>query len=136
MSTKKLKNFEFANHTEKGKIHLTNTDEVLFFDCPNGSVFLICQDRGENTTENSLSALAVQRIRYYLENEYVVNPVNAIYNALIYTNGFIFEYARKKRNSTRVHSCSVLVFLSETTRCIIQHWGIWQSIFSMGRKTF
>jgi PPM family protein phosphatase len=111
MANKKLKNFEFANHTEKGKLYKENTDEVVFFECANGSIFLICQDNGELGLETSPAKLAAQRIQYYLENEYVANPVNALYNALIYTNGFIYEYGRKndKYKGAQVHCACILI---------------------------
>jgi PPM family protein phosphatase len=111
MANKKLKNFEFANHTEKGKLYKVNTDEVVFFDCANGSVFLICQDNSETQLETSPANLAAQRIRYYLENEYVANPANALYNALIYTNGFIYEYGRKndEYKNVQVHCACILI---------------------------
>jgi hypothetical protein len=95
MANKKLKNFEFANHTEKGSSYEVNTDEVAFFDCVNGSVFLICQDNGSPKLNTSPANLAAQRLKYYLENEFVADPANALYNALVYTNGFIYEYGRK-----------------------------------------
>jgi serine/threonine protein phosphatase PrpC len=112
MGNKKLKNFEFANHAEQGKLNLSGVDEVEFFECNNGSVFLICQNNNRDKQEAEVgpARLAAQRIRYYLENEFVVNPVNAIYNALIYTNGFIYEYGRKNQDlqDVCVH-CAVLL---------------------------
>lgn len=111
MANRKLKNFEFANHTEKGKILKDNTDKVEFFDSPNGSIFLLCQDSKELEQQDTPATIAAQRIKYYLENELVPDPANALYNALIYTNGFIYEHGRKNGgfNGAGVHCACVLI---------------------------
>ncbi len=98
MANKKLKYFEYANHTKKGKSATTNTDRLAFFECDNGSVFLLCQDNSTKQSVTSPSQMAVERMKYYLENEFVQNPHDALYNAFIYTNGFIYEYARKNQS--------------------------------------
>lgn len=110
MANRKLKNFEFANHSEIAKGREINTDKVDFFECENGSVFLICQDGLSHSLEKSPAALASQRIRYYLENEFVESPQDALCNALIYTNGFIYEYGRKNPEyaNASVH-CSIIL---------------------------
>ncbi len=95
MANRKLKNFEYANHSEKGSSKNRNTDELTYFESINGSVFLLCQDSSAHDLEVSPAALATQRLKYYLENEFVEKPSAALRNALIYTNGFIYEYGRK-----------------------------------------
>ncbi len=111
MANRKLKNFEFANHSEKGNAKNTNTDELTYFDCVNGNVFILCQDSSDHTLEVSPAALASERLKYYLENEFVENPTAALRNALIYTNGFIFEYGRKNPGYEHayVHCACVLI---------------------------
>lgn len=111
MANRKLKNFEFANHSEKGNAKNTNTDELTYFDCVNGSVFILCQDSREHDLEVSPVGLATERLKYYLENEFVANPSAALRNALIYTNGFIFEYGRKNPGYEHayVHCACVLI---------------------------
>lgn len=110
MANKKLKNFEFANHSEKGNSKTSNTDELTFFECVNGSVFLLCQDSMEYELAVSPAGLATERMKYYLENEFVDSPSAALRNALIYTNGFIFEYGRKNSDykDAFVH-CAVVI---------------------------
>lgn len=135
MANRKLRNFEYANHTEKANQAAINTDQVEFFDCSNGSVFIICQD-GENVAhEVSLSSMAAQRMKYYFENEYVVNPVNALYNALIYTNGFIFEYTRKNDNyqGSNVQCACVLVRDNKLYYAVLGDLAIY---YSNGKKLF
>ena len=110
MANKKLKNFEYANQTTQGQIPQVNTDRVSFFECINGSVFVITDGRGADETGIKASQLASERIKYYLENEFVEKPWEAVYNALIYANGFIFEQARKDPDIEAMGvSCSCLV---------------------------
>ncbi len=135
MANRKLKNFEFANHSEKGKKKEINTDQVVFFESPNGSVFLVCQDNNDKEVENGPASLASQRIRYYLENEFVVNPVNALYNALVYTNGFLFEYGRKTEgfDNTGVHCACILIRDNQAYYSVFGNTSIY---FFNGNKTF
>jgi len=135
MANRKLRNFEYANHTEKGNLATVNTDQVEFFDCSNGSVFLVCQDTENVAHEFSLASMAAQRMKYYFENEYVVDPANALYNALIYTNGFIFEFARKNddyKNSHVLCAC-VLVRDNKLYYAVMGDLAIY---YSIGRKLF
>ncbi|TVQ90891.1 MAG: hypothetical protein EA393_05215 [Bacteroidetes bacterium] len=135
MANKKLKNFEYANHSEKEKSQQINSDEISFFECVNGFVFLICDGNIIEDTITKPSLLAAERIKYYLENEFVEKPSEAIYNALVYANGFIFEYARKNPdfNNPRV-SCSILLFRdNECYYCTIGNSSIY---FFNGRKVY
>jgi PPM family protein phosphatase len=95
MANKKLKNFEYANQTVKGQIPLMNTDKLSFFECDNGYVFLIADGEGFDDQGEKAAELAIERIQYYLENEFVDKPSEAVYNALVYANGFIYEQSRK-----------------------------------------
>lgn len=110
MANRKLKNFEYANHIVIDKSRNTQTTETLFFECSNGAVFVICKGSGRENLPLKSSQLAGERIQYYLENEFVDNPASAVYNALIYANGFIFEYARKNPDYNQLQvSCAILL---------------------------
>jgi len=111
MVSRKLKNFEFSNYKGRGKDSGKNNDEVVFFECINGNVFLLCWDSNTNNNDINPAELAAQRMRYYLENEFVADPSAAIINALKYTNGFIFENARKNEQyqGAYVHCACVLI---------------------------
>lgn len=151
MANKKLKNFEYANHTTRGKSTGINSDDLTFFECINGSVFIICDGNANGSSEVKPSALTIERLKYYLENEFVENPSDAVYNALVYANGFIYEYARKNPefNDPRV-SCSVLLIRNnESYYCVVGNSTInffngkrlfvlakgYESINSSGEKT-
>lgn len=135
MANKKLRNFEFANHTEKAKKQEIHNDELVFFQCRNGSVFLICQDNDHKGLIFSPARLAAERIRYYLENEYVENAQEAVYNALIYTNGFIYEYARKNKDyeGARVKCACLLI---RDNQVYFSSLGKLRIYFHNGRKLF
>jgi PPM family protein phosphatase len=135
MANKKLRSFEFANHSEQGKANHSGADEVDFFECNNGSIFLICQDNLHENSETRPARLAAQRIRYYLENEYVVNPVNALYNALIYTNGFIYEYGRK--NDQNIDVCvHCAIVLIRDNKAYYSTFGETAVFFYNGKKNY
>ncbi len=93
MVTKKLKHFEYGCHTDKGKIKSGNYDGFASFDSPNGRVFVLCDGRDERGLK--ARDIALERIRYFMEKEYVDNPFEAVESALIYTGGYIYEYLRK-----------------------------------------
>ncbi|MBW6479904.1 MAG: hypothetical protein K0B37_10785 [Bacteroidales bacterium] len=135
MANKKLKNFEYANHTSRGKSKDVNSDDLAFFECINGFVFIICTGNVNGSSDVKPSALTTERLKYYLENEFVENPSDAVYNALVYANGFIYEYARKNPefNDPRV-SCSVLLIRNnEAYYCVVGNSTI--SFFN-GKKLF
>ena len=135
MANKKLKNFEYANHTVSGKSENINSDDLAFFECINGFVFIICDGKISGSSEVKPSALTTERLKYYLENEYVENPSDAVYNALVYANGFIYEYARKNPefNDPRV-SCSILLIRNnESYYCVVGNSTI--SFFN-GKRLF
>jgi PPM family protein phosphatase len=95
MANKKLKNFEYANQSVKGQLPKVNTDMLSFFETENGFVFILADGEGSDETGAVAAQLAIDRIQYYLENEFVEKPTDALYNALVYANGFIYEQSRK-----------------------------------------
>jgi PPM family protein phosphatase len=95
MANKKLKNFEYANQSVKGQLPEANTDIVSFFESENGFVFILADGEGSDEAGVFAAQLAIERIQYYLENEFVEKPTDALYNALVYANGFIYEQSRK-----------------------------------------
>ncbi len=95
MATKKLKNFEYAGHTEAGPSGMEGLCLQDAFDTPNGFVFVVTANEDHSASENQLVKIFSERIRYYLDNEILENPTEAVSNAMIYSNGYIFEYLRK-----------------------------------------
>ncbi len=135
MANKKLKNFEYANHSIKGKTLSVASDKLAFFESVNGFVFIICDGNIVEDSNIQPSELTVERIKYYLENEFVNDPSDAVYNAIVYANGFIFEYARKNPDfKTPSVSCSII--LIRDNKCFYSAVGNASVDFFNGRKLF
>lgn len=110
MATRKLKNFEFAgllNTDATDKAGLTAFDN---FETPNGFVFLVSGSADLLEENQQVCEIINERVRYYLENEVLDDPREAVRNALVYANGFVFERKRKE-SGFRVEDASVLCLL-------------------------
>ncbi len=98
MITKKLKNFEYAaldaSIKESNQI---NNSKVTTFDTPNGYVLLSVVASGNPDDDISTSSIVCERIKYYLDNEILDNAEESVFNALGYTNGYVFELKRKNK---------------------------------------
>lgn len=96
MATRKLKNFEFAG--------LHNTDAERYpvlhcfqdFETPNGFAFVVSGSEKVLEGDQQLCEVINERIRYYLDNEVLDDPREAVRNALVYANGFVYEMIRKE----------------------------------------
>ncbi|MBW6497629.1 MAG: hypothetical protein K0B09_04520 [Bacteroidales bacterium] len=100
MATRKLKNFEFAGlqNAEAGSVDALHTFNA--FETPNGFVFLVSGSSQPVEEAQQVGSIINERIRYYLENEVLADPKEAVRNALVYANGFIFEKRRKEPEFT------------------------------------
>ncbi|MFN2396239.1 MAG: PP2C family serine/threonine-protein phosphatase [Bacteroidales bacterium] len=135
MANKKLKNFEYANHSIKGKSLSATSDKLAFFESINGFVFIICDGNIVDDSDIQPSELSAERIKYYLENEFVNDPSDAVYNALVYANGFIFEHARKNPDFKHPRvSCSII--LIRNNECFYSVVGNTSVDFFNGKKIF
>ncbi len=94
MFTKKLKYFEFGIHSEKGKVKASNFDGYAAFESLNGYVFVLCD--GNDELGERARDIALDRIRYFMGNEYIVDPFEAVQSALIYTGGYIYKHVRQE----------------------------------------
>jgi hypothetical protein len=89
MSTKKLRYFEYA-----GYVHVSKTGSLPrhihhAFDTPNGYAFTVAGSSLDEPSGASLAQTVADRIRYYLLNEVLEDPMEAVRNAIIYANGFL-----------------------------------------------
>jgi serine/threonine protein phosphatase PrpC len=110
MATRKLKNFEFAglqNTDANDKAGLTSFDN---FETPNGFVFLVSGSVELLEETQQICEVINERVRYYLDNEVLDDPKEAVRNALVYANGFVFERSRKEPEF-RLKDASVLCLL-------------------------
>ncbi len=96
MTTQKLRFFEYAGHTEE-----KNTDQIArhvhrAFDTPNGFAFVVAGNGSAENSDSSLAQIANERLKYYLVNEVLGDPAEAVRNAIIYANGFIHVLLEKQ----------------------------------------
>ncbi len=89
MVTRKLKFFEYSGKT--ADFGQASKDQHIYhtFDTPNGQVFIVAGNNLTGEPGASLSKVAVERVRYYLNNEVPDKPIHAARNALMYANGFV-----------------------------------------------
>ncbi len=114
MQTKKLKTFEYA-----GKVHAGNHErEGLHtheaFETPSGYVMVMVASSGMTEEDERLVGIAVERVRYYLENadDDLVQDLPG--NALKYSSGYLYHHGRKEKDETASGiSCLCLIVHEE-----------------------
>ncbi len=136
MITKKLKNFEYAAINSSIKAgDQTFSSEVKAFETPNGHVFLSVVAHGKPDENNSTSMIVCERVKYYLENEVLDNAVEAVFNALSYTNGYVFEMKRKNQLAMAAKASVACVLVQNFKSCY--GWmGDASFLFFNGKRTY
>jgi hypothetical protein len=89
MSTKKLRCFEYAGYRWEPAEGQLPRHIHCAFDTPNGYTFIVAGNTISVTSGDSLVQIAADRVKYYLLNEVLDDPAEAVRNAVIYANGFI-----------------------------------------------
>ncbi len=95
MTTRKLNNFEYAGLSQQGRPEFEGMCRQDGFDTPNGYAFVLVSSGVHNAHQAKLTEVALERIRYYLENETEPDINVAAANALSYTSGFIYQMVKK-----------------------------------------
>ncbi len=105
MFTKKLKYFEFGIHSDKGKVKDMNFDGYSAFESSNGYVFVLCD--GNDELGAKARDIALERIRYFMDREYIEDPFEAVQSSLIYTGGYIYKHitAQDEKYKNMMVSC-------------------------------
>jgi len=93
MRTVRLKNFDFASHTDIGRVRERNEDFLAYFDTLNGHVFVVCDGMGGHNAGDVASELAVESIGKVLNQKYFPNPFEAIEEALLASNETVYNYS-------------------------------------------
>ncbi len=95
MKTKELRNFDYCNRTDVGKLRERNEDYQAYFDSVNGHIFVVCDGMGGHAGGSEASQIAVESIAYFFSQNYYPDPFDAIQQAIVFANEEIFKYARK-----------------------------------------
>jgi serine/threonine protein phosphatase PrpC len=93
VKTTVLKNFDFAIHTDKGRVRERNEDNVAYFDTINGHAFVVCDGMGGHNAGDIASEIAVESISDYLNEKFYPNPFEAVENSIINANKSIYKHA-------------------------------------------
>lgn len=108
-----LKNFDFASHTDKGKVRPRNEDFLTYFDTINGHVFVVCDGMGGHNAGDIASELAVEAIGEYFNQQYQNNPFEAVEEAINYANEVVYRHAIGNDYLTGMGTTIVLVLIRD-----------------------
>lgn len=113
MATKKFNTFEYAamataDQPENGGVHCQDA-----FETPLGHAFVIVASNEVREESSGLCAIALQRVRYYMEQEPEERKADVPRNALIYTSGYIFQNHNKDASSKEIGLSCLCVLYSE-----------------------
>ncbi len=93
MITRKFNTFEYVGWAEgsaMGKQHVQET-----FESAGGHAFVIASGSVAADHSDGLAKMAVDRIKYYIDQEAGEQPEELVKNALIYSSGFIYQHCKK-----------------------------------------
>lgn len=96
MATRKLKNFEFAGCKYFENIDSERLQAFDSFETPNGYVFVVAGSNRLVEGAEQVSEIIIERVRYYFETDHPDNSKEAVCNALVYANGFVYSKAKKE----------------------------------------
>lgn len=95
MATRKFSTFEYASLTDAGKSDKAGLHRVDAFETPHGHAFVIVSSEQDDEQQAELCGIAIERIKYYLENEPDEKIDDVSRNALIYTGGYLYQIGQK-----------------------------------------
>jgi PPM family protein phosphatase len=111
--TRKLKNFEFGNATDVGRVREQNEDYMGYFETINGHVFVVCDGMGGHVGGATASRLAVDSVRNFLENHYFDLPQDALKESIIYANDAVYNKAVENPQLSGMGTTIVLVIIRD-----------------------
>lgn len=112
-STQELKNFEFGNATDTGKVRSNNEDYLGYFQTPNGHLFVLCDGMGGHQAGEKASQLAVEALKDFFNKEYYPSPQEALWKGIVEANKVIFNTAQKFNEYAGMGTTLVAVLIRE-----------------------
>jgi serine/threonine protein phosphatase PrpC/LysM repeat protein len=113
VDTRKLKNFEFGNATDVGRVREQNEDYLGYFECINGHIFVVCDGMGGHVGGATASRLAVEAAREFLENHYYDLPQDALKDAIEYANEAVYIKAAENPQLQGMGTTIVMVIVRD-----------------------
>ncbi|MFO7979136.1 MAG: hypothetical protein R6U64_10800 [Bacteroidales bacterium] len=114
MVSRKLKHFEYAGQDEAGPSGDLAIHQQKSFETPNGYVLVMSSCDSPRQAAAQQTATVLERVKYYLDNEVLDDPTQAVQNALLYANGYLFEQQRKQDEQPLPVSCLCLLIQEQT----------------------
>jgi len=113
VDTRKLKNFEFGNATDVGRVREQNEDYLGYFECINGHIFVVCDGMGGHVGGATASRLAVDAVREYLENHYFDLPQDALKAAIQRANEAVYLSAAENPHLSGMGTTIVMAIVRD-----------------------
>ncbi len=113
VDTRKLKNFEFGNATDIGRVREANEDYLAYFESINGHIFIVCDGMGGHVGGATASHIAVDSAREFLENHYFDLPRDALKEAIEFANRAVYQRAVENPQLSGMGTTIVMVILRD-----------------------
>ncbi len=115
MATKKLSKFEYAGEEVPGSAGFKGLHRQAAFETPAGYAFVVVSSAVEEKSQADLTALVIDRIRYYMNTETEDSISSLSGNALVYTSGYLKQQSEKDPAKEAKKISCLCVLLHEET---------------------
>lgn len=113
MATRKFSTFEYASHTDTGSSETAGLHRYDVFETPHGHAFIIVSSDEGDDQQAELCGIAIERVKYYLENEPDETKDMVSRNALIYAGGYLYQLGQKDPSYQAGRLSSLCVLFTE-----------------------
>ncbi|MBS4012538.1 MAG: hypothetical protein KGZ97_02090 [Bacteroidetes bacterium] len=111
MATRKLRNFEYAFHSQEYKGTQQTREVSGVFETGEDYLFVLCSSASNEARDAKAAEIALERISYFFESEYIENPIEALQYAIVYTNGFIQKYASENEGCEGMQAACIVTLI-------------------------
>ena len=110
-----------ATHT--GQVRKANEDEMVVFETASMKVFAVCDGMGGHVGGKAASQTATAAIRDFMTNNIILDPREAIYNAIIAANEAILNRSRQQPELAGMGSTCVILAVTSDGKVYYGHVG-------------